>query len=146
MRTCFLYHILATTNHFWERNEVDMRMKKKYRPIKTVDELKKHWTLYKKVLRIAQFESELDMGVNPKSSDQADVSRLTKADFKYISRVCLLVEKRLNDSSWIVNTIHEIENKFKPRSDSQKGIRYNDELFKAGRGILEDYLEENKSH
>ncbi len=123
-----------------------MRIKKKYCPIKTLEELKNHKALYKKVLRKAQFEAELDMGVNPKSSDQADVSKLTASDFKYISRVCLRVEERLNDSCWIVNAIHEIENRLKPRTDSQKGIRYNDELFKGGRGILENYLEESDNY
>lgn len=117
-----------------------------YRKIKTVQQLKSHKTLYKRVLRIAQFESEVDMGVNPKNFDQADVSALTASDFGYIAKVCALVEKRLNNPNWIVDTIHEIENKFKTKPERTRGIKFNDELFKANRGILESHLQEMDNH
>ena len=123
-----------------------MRSKATYGHIRTVEELKKFVTLYKKVLRIAQFESEVDMGVNPKNQDQADVSALTESDFGYIGKVCILVEKRLNNTTWMVNTIYEIENKFKAKPDHTRGIRFNDELFKANRGILESHLQNMESH
>ncbi|PLX15131.1 MAG: hypothetical protein C0599_17310 [Salinivirgaceae bacterium] len=117
-----------------------------YRRIRSVQQLRKDATLYKKVLRIAQFESEVDMGVNPKNSDQADVSALTEADFGYIGKVCFLVEKRLNNPKWVIKTVDEVENKFKSKSNLSRGIRYNDELFKANRGILEDHLHSLESH
>jgi flagella basal body P-ring formation protein FlgA len=117
-----------------------------YRKIRSVQQLRKDANLYKKVLRVAQFESEVDMGVNPKNSDQADVSALTEADFGYIGKVCLLVEKRLNNSKWVIKTVDEIENKFKAKPSISRGIRYNDELFKANRGILEEHLHELENH
>lgn len=119
-----------------------------YNPLQSINEFRNNKALYKKVLRIAQFQSEVDLGVNPKNSDQADVSSLSEVDFGYINKVCKLVETRLNDTKWLIKTIHEIKNKFKPTPESKRGVRYNDELYKPGRGILENYLKklEGKKH
>ena len=119
-----------------------MRINTTYGPIRSVEELKTYKILYKKVLHIAQFESEIDMGVNPRNNDQADVSQLTETDSEYIGKVCRLVEKRLNDPQWLINVIHEIDNKFKAKKGTARGIRFNDELYKGGRGILEEHLKE----
>jgi len=116
----------------------------KNRTIKTIQELKDNGPLFKKIIKIAQFESELDLGVNPKNFDQAKAANLTENDFEYISKVCLLVEKRLRDPAWIRKTVDDIENLFKVKSGSIRGIRFDDELFKAGRGILETYLRDLK--
>ncbi|ALO16606.1 hypothetical protein L21SP5_02986 [Salinivirga cyanobacteriivorans] len=121
---------------------VGMRENNPYNEIATAEALKHHEGLYEKVLNIAQFESELDMGVNPRNFDQADVSKLSERDAEYISKVCLLAEQRMSNSAWITNTLKAIERKFRSHSPTQKGIRFNDELFKGGRGILEHYLEE----
>lgn len=117
-----------------------MEVNTSYGPIRSVEELKDHKILYKKILHVAQLESEIDMGVNPRNNDQADVSQLTETDFEYISKVCLLVEKRLNDSSWLINAIHQIDNKFKNNRGVARGIRFDDELYKGGRGILEEHM------
>ncbi len=114
------------------------------RAIERVQELKNDETLFKKVVKIAQFESELDLGVNPKSFDQAKVGNLTENDFEYIKKVCVLVEKRLRDPDWIRKTLGDIENLYKVKSSFIRGIRFDDELFKAGRGILETYLRDLK--
>ena len=99
--------------------------------------------LLRKVIRIAQFESEVDLGVNPTSSDQANTGDLTEQDFEYIHRVCVLVEKRLKDSNWLLKTLDSIENKSAMNRDAIRGVRFDDELFKAGRGILESFINEN---
>ncbi len=118
-----------------------MRENSLYSESITVEELKNHEGLYKKLLNIAQFESELDLGVNPKNFDQADVSKLSERDAEYISKVCLLAAKRMNNATWITNTLKAIERKFETHAQTQNGIRFDDELFKVGRGILEHYLE-----
>ncbi|OQA99774.1 MAG: hypothetical protein BWY22_00213 [Bacteroidetes bacterium ADurb.Bin217] len=98
--------------------------------------------LLRKVIRIAQFESELDLGVNPRSLEQANTGYLTENDFEYIKRVCVLVEKRLKDSNWLKNTIESIHNKSELKIQTIRGLRFDDELFKAGRGILESIINE----
>jgi hypothetical protein len=100
--------------------------------------------LLRKVIRIAQFESELDLGVNPTSSDQANTGQLTEQDFEYIQKVCVLVEKRLKDSNWLLRTLDSIDNKSAMNRDEIRGVRFDDELFKAGRGILESFLNESQ--
>jgi len=112
--------------------------------LKTLEKLKKNEALFKKVLRIAQFESELDMGVNPKDFEQAKVSYLTTSDFEYIKKVCALVEKRLRDSDWLEKTLDTIEHKFSTKNNPIGGLKFDNELFKAGRGILESYLKDLK--
>lgn len=107
-----------------------------------IEELRENEVLFKKVLNIAQFESELDMGVNPRNLEQANVRFLTKNDFEYIKKVSALVEKRLRDSNWLEKTLHIIENKYVARKSTIGGIRFDDELFKVGRGILETYLKD----
>ncbi len=119
-----------------------MKRKSTHKEIKTLNELKKDEALFKKVLKVAQFESELDMGVNPKSTDQANTGYLTEKDFEYIKKVCILVEKRLKDSDWLTKTIKILEDRYKPEVKAAAGIRFDDELFKVGRGILESYLNE----
>jgi hypothetical protein len=99
--------------------------------------------LLRKVIRIAQFESEVDLGVNPNSLSQANTGYLTEQDFEYIQRVCVLVEKRLKDSNWLVKTLDSIDNKSVLNKEIRRGVRFDDELFKAGRGILESFLNEN---
>lgn len=99
--------------------------------------------LLRKVIRIAQFESELDLGVNPTSSEQANTGLLTEQDFEYIQRVCVLVEKRLKDSNWLLNTLDSIDNKSAINREAVRGVRFDDELFKAGRGILESFINES---
>jgi len=98
--------------------------------------------LLRKVIRIAQFESEVDLGVNPTNQSQANTGNLTEQDFEYIKRVCILVEKRLKDSVWLTNTLDEIENKSIYSRQRTRGVRFDDELFKAGRGILESVINE----
>jgi len=100
--------------------------------------------LLRKVIRIAQFESEVDLGVNPTSVEQANTGNLTENDFEYIRRVLVLVEKRLKDPNWIKKTLDEIENRSSYRRDSVRGVRFDDELFKAGRGILESFINDNE--
>ncbi len=110
--------------------------------LKAIEELKKDETLFKKILKIAQFESELDMGVNPSDFEQAHVRFLSEKDFEYIRKVCELVEKRLRDSNWLAKTLNKIENMYKVKSNTIGGIKFDDELFKVGRGILESYHKE----
>jgi len=98
--------------------------------------------LLRKVIRIAQFESEVDLGVNPTNQSQANTGNLSEQDFEYIKRVCVLVEKRLKDSIWLTNTLDEIENKSTYSRQRTRGVRFDDELFKAGRGILESVINE----
>ena len=112
--------------------------------IKRIEALRKDDVLFKKVLRIAQFESELDMGVNPKDFEQAKVSYLTTSDFEYIKKVCVLVKKRLKNSDWLEKTLDTIEHKFSTKSNPIGGLKFDNELFKAGRGILESYLKDLK--
>lgn len=100
--------------------------------------------LLRKVIRIAQYESELDLGVNPKSREQANTGYLSEKDFEYIKRVCVLVEKRLKDSHWLLKTIDSIHNKPVLKIQTLRGLRFDDELFKAGRGILESIIHEKK--
>jgi len=108
--------------------------------LKTIEELKENEVLFKKILKIAQFESELDMGVNPQNLEQANVKYLTENDFEYIRKVSALVEKRLRDSNWLEKTLHVIEDKFFAKKPTIGGLKFDDELFKVGRGILESYL------
>jgi hypothetical protein len=102
------------------------------------DELK-----LRKVIRIAQFESEVDLGVNPTSLNQANTGYLSEQDFEYIRRVCVLVEKRLKNPDWIIKTLDTIENRSALNRDSIRGVRFDDELFKAGRGILESFIDQS---
>lgn len=111
---------------------------------KRIESLGRNEVLLRKVIRIAQFESELDLGVNPTSSDQANTGDLTEQDFEYIQRVSLLVEKRLKDPNWLLTTLDSIENKSAMGRAAIRGVRFDDELFKAGRGILESFI--NESH
>ena len=106
--------------------------------------LKNNEKLSKKLIQIAQHESELDLGVNPRDFEQANTSYLTKHDFEYIKKVCSLVETRLQDSNWITKTLVDIESKTIIRKTSVRGIRFDDELYKAGRGILESVLKDNQ--
>jgi hypothetical protein len=109
---------------------------------KTVDDIKQNDALFKKIIRIAQYESELEMGVNPSDFEQASTNTLSEKDFEYIRKVCVLVEKRVNDSEWLTTIIQNIEKKLEYRKSSIRGIRFDDELFKVGRGILESFLKE----
>lgn len=110
---------------------------------KRLVELENNEILLRKVIRIAQFESEVDLGVNPTNYSQAKTGNLTEQDFEYIKRVCILVEKRLKDSKWLSNTLDEIENKSSTNRERTRGVRFDDELFKAGRGILESFIKDN---
>ena len=92
------------------------------------------------MLKIAQFESEIDMGVNPINNEQANVALLNKSDFNYIDDVTKLVKEKLNDNIWIEKTIQIIKNQYKTLG----GVKFDDELFKTGRGILENYLKDKK--
>ena len=111
---------------------------------KRFEELRGNEILLRKVVRIAQYESEVDLGVNPLNFEQANVGNLSEQDFEYIRRVCTLAEKRLQDSNWLARTLDDIENKHVVKRNSKWGIRFDDELFKAGRGILETYLKETE--
>jgi hypothetical protein len=115
-----------------------------FNEIKTLDDVKQFEALYKEVLHIAEFESEVELGVNPKSLDQADVTYLSENDSEYIDKVYKLVSKRLNDDKWLIKTVKIIEERFLASPDSIKGVKYDNELFKGHKGILEDYLKENK--
>lgn len=105
-------------------------------------ELQHNEVLFRKVVRVAQYESELDLGVNPLDFEQANVGNLTEKDFEYIRRVCVLVEKRFQDLDWLAKTIDAIETKHIEPRRTTWGIRFDDELFKAGRGVLESCLKE----
>ena len=96
--------------------------------------------LYLKVLKRAQFEAEVELGVNPTNENQADVSALSEKDYDYINKVCKIVDKKINNIDWLKSTIININNMFKNNSKTT-GIKYNDELYKGGRGILEEYLQ-----
>lgn len=108
-------------------------------------EFKDNELLLKQVIRIAQHESELELGVNPSDIEQAQTSYLTEADFEYISRICVIVERKLKDQEWLTKTIAELEGTA-IRKIPIRGIRFDDELFKAGRGILESFILENYHH
>jgi hypothetical protein len=112
----------------------------KYNHIPTLEQLKQNKNLYKHVLRVAQFQSEMELGVNPSNVDQADVSNISKNDIDYINKVCTLAKKRLNNKNWIKTTLQEIDNLTKADHMSRKGTQNNNELFKGGRGILEEHL------
>ncbi len=99
--------------------------------------------LLRKVVSVAQFESEVDLGVNPKCLNQANTGYLTEQDFDYINRVCVLVDKRLKDSNWLTKTIDSIVNKSAINREIITGIRFDNELFKGGRGVLESYINES---
>jgi hypothetical protein len=109
---------------------------------KSIEAYKGNELLSKKIIRIAQFESELELGVNPSDLEQANTGYLTEKDFEYIRRIGALVEKRLKDSSWLAKTIDDIERKLAINYIPHRGIRFDDELFKVGRGILESFLKE----
>ena len=98
--------------------------------------------LSKTIIRIAQYESEIELGVNPSDFEQANTGNLTEEDFEYIRKIGVLVEKRLKDSDWLTKTINDIERKLVESYNPISGIRFNDELFKVGRGILENFLKE----
>lgn len=105
--------------------------------------LRHNESLLRKVIRIAQYESEIDLGVNPSSLNQARTSYLTEQDFEYIKRVCVLVEKRLKNSSWLLKTLDAIDSKLVVNKESTRGVKFDDELFKTGRGILESFINES---
>ncbi|MFW5851044.1 MAG: hypothetical protein ACOCWB_02355 [Bacteroidota bacterium] len=107
-----------------------------------IAEIKNNETLFRKVIRIAQYESELDLGVNPLNFEQANVGNLTEKDFGYIRKVCDLVEKRFQNPHWLTKTLDAIEKKYEEKRYIRRGIRFDDELFKTGRGILESFLKE----
>lgn len=113
---------------------------------KRYEEIKNNEVLCRKLIRIAQFESEIDLGVNPSDFEQAHVGNLTEQDFEYIRKVCVLVEKRFQDSHWLAKTIETIEKKTEISPIIRRGVRFDDELFKAGRGILESFLKEKTKH
>lgn len=98
--------------------------------------------LSKTIIRIAQYESEIELGVNPSDFEQADTGNLTERDFEYIRRIGFLVEEKLKDSDWLAKTINDIERKLVENYNPISGIRFNDELFKVGRGILQNFLKE----
>ncbi|HBX51568.1 MAG: hypothetical protein A2275_07480 [Bacteroidetes bacterium RIFOXYA12_FULL_35_11] len=108
--------------------------------INNLDEIKGNELYLKKIIRVAQYESELELGVNPSDFEQANTGYLTEHDFEYIHKICALVEEKLKDFIWLKNTINEIENKSGGRTTYSRGIRFDDELFKVGRGILESFL------
>lgn len=110
--------------------------------LKFFETYKDNKLLSKKIIRIAQYESEVELGVNPSNFEQANTGNLTKKDFDYIRRVCVLVEKRLKDQDWLTKTLGDIERKAVVHDNPIGRIRFDDELFKAGRGILEKYLKE----
>jgi hypothetical protein len=99
-------------------------------------ELINNSNLYKEVKRIAYSESEIDLGVNPICNAQAKTSYLSERDFDYIAKVSRLVESRMSDNRWLNKTILLLKN----NSHSCKGIRFDDELYKPGRGILKSFL------
>src|SRR6056297_2662842 len=100
-----------------------------FNKIKTVEELKKYDALYCEVLKNAQFESEIELGVNPQSVDQANVNYLSEEDSEYIEKVYRLVAKRLNDSKWLVKTLKTIKEKFLTSPKTIKGVTFDNELF-----------------
>ncbi len=96
--------------------------------------------LCKKIIRIAQYESEIELGVNPSDFEQANTCYLTERDFEYINRVEALVEKKLKNLEWINATIDKIKGNAALFNYPLRGVKFDDELFRAGRGILENYL------
>lgn len=104
-----------------------------------IESILENEVLSKKIIRIAQYESEIELGVNPSDFEQANTGYLTENDFEYIRKICDLVEKKLNEPNWLTTTINEIERKLVVKKRST-GIRFDDELFKVGRGILESFL------
>jgi len=98
--------------------------------------------LCKKIIRYAQYEAEIELGVNPSDYSQADTSYLSEKDFEYIKRVEAIVEKKLKNFDWVNKTIDFIKGNQQAFNSPIRGIKYDDELFRAGRGILEYYLKE----
>jgi len=98
----------------------------------------------KKIIRIAQRESELELGVNPLNFEQANTGYLSEKDFEYIRRVMALVGNRLSNAEWLTKTIDDIEGNKVVNTKPLLGVRFDDELFKTGRGILESYLKEKE--
>ena len=110
----------------------------------TIQYLKENLSLYKHVRRIAQFESEVDLGTNPLNKGQAKVSKLTPSDFNYINTVNELVQQRLNNPIWLTETIRFTLNFHTPIKRPEQ-VKFNDELYKSGRGILQDFIAFNFS-
>lgn len=107
-----------------------------------LSDLKTNEELLKKVIRIAEYESELDLGVNPSDFEQAKTRNLSEKDFEYIHKVTQIAEKRLKDEKWLIKTLKDIEKFEIVTHKTKRGIRFDDELFKVGRGILETFLME----
>ena len=100
--------------------------------------------LWRKILRVAQFNSEIELGVNPLDIAQAKVSFLSQDDFGYIDKVDQLVEEKIRDLDWVTKTLNKIAPTKSENISSNAGIKFNDELFKGGRGILQRYLKRSK--
>lgn len=99
--------------------------------------------LCKKIIRYAQYEAEIELGVNPSDYSQADTGNLSEKDFEYIQRVEAIVEKKLKNFDWVDKTINFIKGDYNFLNSPIRGIKFDDELFRAGRGILEYYLKDH---
>jgi len=97
--------------------------------------------MIKKLMKVAQYESEMHFGVNPFSKEQAHTHYLSEKDFGYIYKVCTKISELLGDSEWIQRTISCIQERANI-TNSLKGLSHDDELFKVGRGILQGSLKE----
>jgi len=92
--------------------------------------------LQNKIKLMAYADSERELGTNPANNEQASVGKLSRKDFDYISRVEALAQEKLNNPVWINNVKKRIDEKL---SD----IKFNDELYHSGKGILESHAKEN---
>ena len=92
--------------------------------------------LQEKIKQIAYADSERELGTNPANNEQARVAKLSRKDFGYILTVEALAQKKLNDPAWIDDVKKRIN---KGLSD----IKFNDELYHSGRGILESHARES---
>lgn len=86
----------------------------------------------KDIIRLAYFESEIELGTNPRSITQAHPKNISVENFGYIDKVIANVEKKINDSKWLSSAKIKLEDK----KYNFSGIKFNDELYKPGRGIL----------
>jgi len=93
-------------------------------------------SVLERIINRAYYESEMELGVNPKRFEQAHTANLSEKDFDYIRKVSSLAEKRLQDPEWLSDRLEKFENEEERITIPVPGIRYNDELFKGGRGIL----------
>jgi hypothetical protein len=95
--------------------------------------------LQRKLRQMAYAEAEIDLGVNPSDEEQAEIYKLGKKDFGYVAKADALAREKLNNPDWVKRATEKINKEINRESS---GIKFNDELYHSGRGILESYNKE----